>query len=358
MGASPPKPTPPREMAAAQTGANFSTSMMNNTMGMVNQRGPLGSLTYNQTGSQRITGPGGETYDVPRFTATTQLTGRGQGIMDLGSEAMRNAAYGLNKRADVVRQMPRKMDTSGMPGLVGGVDTGGDLARSFDPGGDIQTSYAGADDFSADRQRVEGALMDRMSRYIDNDREDLATRLANQGIGLGSEAFSDAQADFGRNVNDARLAAIINAGQEQARLVNMARDAAAFNNRAVGQQYNQNMGLAQFGNQAELQDFNRNLSAAQFQNAARTQDMQERMALRAQPVNEFLALQGGTQVQQPQFAQFQPQPVPAVNMAGIMAQNDQANMDRWQQRQAATGSFIGGLGGLASGIGGLMGFGR
>ena len=43
---SPPKPPNPKDTSAAQTGTNVSTSIANNMMGLINQKGPTGSLTY------------------------------------------------------------------------------------------------------------------------------------------------------------------------------------------------------------------------------------------------------------------------------------------------------------------------
>jgi len=89
-------------------------------------------------------------------------------------------------------------------------------------GGNITRSYSG--DFSDDRRRVEDALMERMRRFQDRDAEQMRTQLANQGIGVGSDAYTDTVQDFQRGVNDARLGAILSAGEEQARMVGMERD--------------------------------------------------------------------------------------------------------------------------------------
>lgn len=345
MGKSPPRPTPPREMAAAQTGANFATAQMNNTMGMMGQQNPFGSLSYSQTGSQSFTDPNtGQSYDVPMFTARTQLAPAQQRIQSLQNEgARRMAATGANRALDI-REMG-DFSTEGMTERPGYVRTGSALRQRFDQGGPIQTSYEGADDFSADRQRVEDALMDRMNPRLDRDREAMRTQLVNQGIDIGSQAYSAAQEDFGRNVNDARLSAILGAGDEQARMVGMARDAAAFNNQAVGQEFGQNQAAAEFFNRSEMNGFNRRLAAAGYRGDTRDAQMREALQQRALPFQELSSLRTGQPVV-PQFNPFTPQGMQPAQIANYMAANDQARVNAWGQRQAAIGSAIGGLGGF------------
>ena len=69
-----PPPPDPYKTAQAQLGTNIQTGIANSVMGNVNQVGPTGSTIYNQSGTQTITGPDGQTYQVPRYTQTTQLS--------------------------------------------------------------------------------------------------------------------------------------------------------------------------------------------------------------------------------------------------------------------------------------------
>ena len=78
-------------------------------------------------------------------------------------------------------------------------DTIAKAQRSFDPGGKIQTTFGDAgditrilrpaDDFSADRQRVEESLMDRINPQLARERGNIEQRLADQGIRYGSQAY-------------------------------------------------------------------------------------------------------------------------------------------------------------------------
>jgi hypothetical protein len=75
---------------------------------------------------------------------------------------------------------------------------------------------AGAD---GGRARVEDALFSRINPSLERDREGLESRLRNQGLAPGGEAWRSAMEDFGRNVNDARLAVTAQAGNEQSRAI-------------------------------------------------------------------------------------------------------------------------------------------
>ena len=246
----PPKPPDPRETSQASTSTNIGTSIANTMMQNVGQVGPTGSLRYDQTGSHRWTDPyTNQTYEVPQFTATTSL-----------SPEMQRVHSGLiNQAGNVVDNM------SSAP------------MRNFD-------EY---------RTQSLDALMGRMNPMMQRDEEAMQTRLANQGIGIGSRAFSSAQDDAARARNDARLGAVLASGDEQARMMQM--DA-----------------------------------------------MQ-----RSQPINEITALLSGTQVATPNFQVNRPSGIPTTDVGGLINQN-------FQQRQ---GNYNTAMSNWQSGIGGLFGMG-
>ena len=94
----------------------------------------------------------------------------------------------------------------------------GPIATTFGASGPITTTYGPADNFSADRQRVEDALMARMNPQLEVTRNTIQQQLADQGIRYGSRAYSDAMMEYSRQADDARWGAIQNAGQEQQRM--------------------------------------------------------------------------------------------------------------------------------------------
>jgi len=93
--------------------------------------------------------------------------------------------------------------------------------------GDLGQSMPG--DFSDDRQRVEQALFDRAMSYarpeMERSREALEERLANQGIPIGSEAYTSEMDRLGRQqgltTSNLLREAISGGGNEQSRLFGM-----------------------------------------------------------------------------------------------------------------------------------------
>ena len=175
---SPPKPPDPKETAQASIGTNVGTAIANTMMGNVNQVGPGGSLSYDQTGSHSWTDPyTNQTYDIPTFTATTNMSPEMQEIY------------------------------SGLTGQAGRVVNNLSDASPLDA-----TQY---------RDQAEQALLARMQPQFDQDRERMETQMANQGIGIGARAFQSAQGNLDRGINDARLGAILAGGDEASRMMQM-----------------------------------------------------------------------------------------------------------------------------------------
>lgn len=87
----------------------------------------------------------------------------------------------------------------------------------------------GVNDFSADRQRIEQALMGRARGELDTrynqETADFEQQMANQGIDIGSERYKRERAlfDKGRNeaYNDANFRAMLAGGDEQKRLFDL-----------------------------------------------------------------------------------------------------------------------------------------
>jgi hypothetical protein len=215
--------------------------------------------------------------------------------------------------------------------------------------------------------------MGRLDQQRGRDMEGLRTQLANQGINIGTEAYSRALQDFERTNTDMRTSAILGSAQEQSRLLGEARAAGGFTNQARQQDFTNRAGLfglgedqrryadamaqQQFGNQQAIQGRGDAIAGAQFaqqqsifdaQDNARARALQEQLALRNQPINEITALMSGSQVQTPQFGIAQSAMIPTTDYAGIRQQgfnNQQAN---YQQQNANYQAMMGGLFGLGS----------
>lgn len=254
----------------------------------------------------------------------------------------------------------------------------GKASTSFNAGGPIQTGFGGyggitntygpADNFSADRQRVEDSLMQRMNPQLQAERQSVEQRLADQGIRYGSQAYSSAMDDYNRQSNDARFAAVGQAGGEQQRMNQMAAQLAAFQNQAQAQGYEQAQGLAQFGNQAQAQQFTQNAALEAFRNAglaqqisqaqsgfnaqqaARNSWLQEQYARRNQPINEISSLLSGSQVSQPNFVNTPGSQIATTDIGGLVNQNFQNQMSVYGQQSQNANAAIGGVLGGAAGL--------
>ncbi|TPJ97630.1 tail fiber domain-containing protein [Mesorhizobium sp. B2-5-9] len=397
-----PDPPDPHDTAAASNSTNISTAIANAFLGNVNQNTPQGSVSWDQSGTYSYTDPyTGDTYDIPRFTSTQTYSPEEQGIFDANQGArqnLANLAEGQSGRLNELLGTPFSLSGapsagkagnytqySGGPSLTSQLGNAGAITNSIGAAGDITKTYG--TDFSQDRQRVEDALFQRMEPSMAQDRQSLETQLANQGIRVGSDAYSAAQGDYGRNVNDARLGAILNAGQEQSRLVGLEANRAAFENSAQAQQYGQNANDAQFQNSAQAQQYGQNLSSAQFgndarqqmyqnqyaatqgnnalasqafneQNALRSQYLNEQYAQRNQPINEITALLSGSQVSNPNFVNANMPTIPTTDVAGLINTNYN---QRVAQAQGNNQNILGGLFGLGGsmlqGAGAAGGFG-
>jgi hypothetical protein len=254
-----PAPTPPdpKETAAAQTGTNVSTAIANTVLGNVDQSTPDGSLTYDQSGSYSWTDPStGQTHTAPRFTATQTLSPEQTAIKSQTDAAELNLAETANQQSAFMK------DYIGRP-----VDLSSGNVDSY-----INTHFG--DDFKERWDRTEA---------------DMETKLANQGIKRGSEAYTRAVADLSQNRNDAH-------------------------DNLYGNLY----GQAQSAITAE----------------------------RNQPINEIGALLSGSQVNQPNYVNANTGQIPTTDYAGLVNQNYQQRLGIWQQEQAQRERNLGGLFGL------------
>lgn len=201
--------------------------------------------------------------------------------------------------------MPSSFNYGGLPDGVGYVNPG--QIQSEFGGNSPLTMSVGANDFSADRQKVEDALYARNTSRLDpqfqQSQRAMETQLTNQGVLPGSKAWQNAMRDFNFAKNDAysnaRNDAIAQGGAEQGRLFGMDLSKAQFANTAAGQDYSQALGRGSFANAAQAQQFGQGQQNASLANALRGQLSQEQLsgaqlnaqlaqAARQQGVNELM----------------------------------------------------------------------
>lgn len=289
----PKAPAPPDYAAAAQQQgvANVNSAIASNYLNQVNQVGPNGSLTYSYDQAHGYTLPDGT--HIPGVTATTTLSPAQQQLQDQNnqiSSSLNNLA--ISGIGDVAHTVATPIDMNSLPALHTGVNTA---------------------DGTALRDQITNAYMQRLQPQLDRDRAALDTKLANQGITNGSQAYNNDQNVFQQGVNDQRIAALLAGDQEQ-----------------------QNV-------------FNRGLANAQLGNNARNQSLQEAEFARTEPLNLLNALRSGNQVNLPQFgnvsggAQIQAAPI-------YQAANDQysAAMQQYNAQLQSQNALLGGVGSLGA----------
>ncbi len=382
--ASPPEPPSPYATAGAQTGTNVSTAVANSYLNNVNQVTPQGNLTYGQTGTYSWQDPVSmATYNIPQFTATQSRTPIGE-ITDYNTNHARRimSEMAFQQSGALQSHLSAPMNFSdpnlhegGDPADIGGasgprydIEDAGGIQRDFGDAGEITRSYGPEDNYSADRQRVEEALFQRVNPQLQFDEERLRQQLADQGIRYGSPAYHQAMADQSRRVTDTRLGVTAAGGTEQQRLNQMDAQRAAFENSAQGQAYQQLLGRGTFANEAQQQQFGQNAARTQAFNAAtqqrlaqmqsyfnasqarRASQMNEMYARANQPLQQINALMSGSQVQNPNFVNAPSSQIPVTDVAGIINRNYDQQSNNFNSQQQSANALVGGLMGMGANI--------
>jgi len=178
MGKSNSAPPPPDYAGAAKATAdgNLQAAQQATAANRVDTYTPYGNLTYNK-----------DPNDPNRWSSTVSLSDSGQQLLDQQNKT----SIGLGNLQDAATQRVGSMFGSPMP-------------AAYDP---TQATNNASD-------LINSRLLPQQQR----DHADLDTQLANQGIMPGSEAYTRAQDQIGRQQNDARQQAQlegINLGQQQ-----------------------------------------------------------------------------------------------------------------------------------------------
>jgi len=333
-GGSAPAAPDPVKTAQAQTATNKETALWNAVLNNVNQITPYGTLNYTQTG-------GGKKYDDAGYTAAqTAYATKQAELQDIinkgGSQGSVNSAKAnLNmlkaptKNDYLLSDMPptftSEIKLSPEQQALYDTQTRSDNALASLGEGQIGRitdsvstpfSYSGiADGFTeadtaAASQRGEQAILSRLDPRFAQDEESLRTRLINQGIGQGSEAYRREMEQFNQTKNDARNQAIIQG--------------------------------ANYGGTLQQQALER-----------RNQGINEYTTQRNAPLNEYIGLTSGSQVQNPTFNDTNYQGAQSVDYAGLVNNQYQQQLAQYNANQAGSNSLMGGLfslgGSVASG---------
>lgn len=371
MGKSSRAPAPPDPYATsqAQTQSNRDTAAYNAAIDRVNTYTPLGSQEFTQTGTDPTTG-------APIYRNDIKLTPDQQALFDQQTQQnLRLGNIADNMMGQVGASYGGPVNTSGLPQLrdapqVRGYSDslnvrGPQLRDSIDTTG-LPTLY-GSGDLETMRGNAESALYDRNTAYLDRqsarDESALRSRLANQGVVEGSEAYKNAMDDLNQSkemaYRQARNESIAGAGAEASRLFGLSSAArgqlfgensttAGFQNDARGQAMAEALARGSFANQSTAAGNQDALAAAGFGNSARSQGLQETLALRNQPLNEFNSLRSASPVSMPQFSAPGSVSAAPTDVAGNIwnAYNGQVNSAN--ARTTSNNAFMSGLFGLGA----------
>jgi hypothetical protein len=246
----PPAPPDPAATAAAQTASNVKTATTQQQLNMVDQTNPYGSVAYTQTGKWED--------GTPKFAANTTLS----------PEEMRNQRQQWefdNLTNDLgINQTKKLTDHLGKPIELGNEAT---EARLMELG----------------RKRMDPMFADRRSA--------METKLYNQGVMPGTEAYDREMLRLTEGENDAYNSLLL---------------------------------------------------------AGRGQAVQEGLTARNQPINEITALMSGGQVTQPNFTSTPQTNVAGTDIAGLtMDAYKMGPLANWQAQNANRQAMMGGIFGLA-----------
>ena len=265
-------PPPPDYAAAARETAsgNLEAAKYSTVANRANQYTPYGSLTW-QRGAT----------DFDPWTQQISLTNEGQALLDQSNKTSGNLAN-LQDEASA-RVKAQQAAGWGDQNLV---------QSPFNPG-----------------ETAQDAIMRRTQPMLDRSRASAETRLANQGIQQGSEAWRNAQDDIGRQENDAY-------------------SQAALQGISTGQQ-------------------------------ARQQGIQEQQYFNTRDLNALNALRTGSQVTNPTFGGYAQQATTAgPDMLGAANSQYNAELGATNAKNAGIGNLTSGLFGLGSAfLGGPVGAG-
>lgn len=298
---SPPAPTDPKVSSAADQQAQTGTAIAQTWMNNPQRTNPYGTQTFTRTGTQYTKDAQGNQIEIPTFDENITFSEAEQKNYDYQNQLnWQMSQMGLDQLNRVSDTLSSPLDNSNLPAVD----------RSL-----LNKDYEGY------RQQALDTYRRYMNPELDRQAAANYTDLANRGISEGSEAYREAMALQNRQRNDADLQMIMGAGSEMDRA------------------------------------YQQNLQTFQTQDTSRERALQEQMALRNQPINEISALTSGTQVNNPQFSQYQAGTIRPTDVAGQYNHYDQMRMQAYQAEVQASNARMSGLFGLGSSlIGGAFRF--
>jgi hypothetical protein len=298
-----PKPPPVPNagaIASAQGAANEGVARTQASLNRADTYTPYGSVTFEDLGDDR-------------WRTTQTLSEAQQGISDTQEQLGQSMGDLANTRFGQIDQ--------------GAFDLGGiqDYQQSIDRSG--LTAIPGQNDFDAARNEAEDAsfnrVWDRLGTQFDDEQTSMTNDLANQGIVMGSDAYTQAFDRFNTRKNDARIAA----GYDS---IGAGRD--AYNNMFQNAMLSRQQGASELTNDMGMA------------NQGRQQAINDRLQVRGQPMNELAAiLQGSPAVNMPQQQPIAQVGVQAPDVIGANALSSGIAANNYNQQIGQQNAAIGAL---------------
>lgn len=185
-----PPPPNPTTVANAQTGTNISTAVANSELGNVNQVGPTGSTSFNQTGG--YTDPTTGQW-VPSYTETQSLNPTLASILS-GTEGAASSlvptAQTLATNAGTSATTPLNVNQTANNATIAGGPQALDQPVA-------QAAYTAGQEF--------------LQPQFNQQQEDLQDQLARQGISVGTPGYGNAETQLMNSQNAADVGLANNA---------------------------------------------------------------------------------------------------------------------------------------------------
>jgi hypothetical protein len=301
-----------------------------------NQITPWGTKTTTQTGPKDTDYTVTTALNPADQARLDQQRGIEKGLMDLAPDALTN----------VYNHLSQDVNTANLPPMAYEVDTRGQ--KNLDYSGLPGAQY-GVGSTDAIRKEMEdaawGKYISRAQPLQQQQTDQLNTRIANMGgvtTGAGAQKMSGALAtQQGDQNRQAIFDSILQGGNAAQQEQNMRLAGANLWNTSRDQDANLLNQQTGFNNAVNQTDVQNAFANANLTNATRQQGLNENAQLRQMPLNELMAMLGGTQVNSPQFQPINPtqiQPAPIFDAAKAENANNTSSAN----------STTGAIGGIAS----------
>lgn len=361
-----PPPAPDYTSAAQATAqGNLQAAQAATAANRVNQITPYGNLNYYESGR--------DSQGNPMWTAQQTLSPEQQQILDQQNRASIGLGQTINDQLGMVQNTMNKGFNPNTPAIqYGGQAPQLDKISAQSP--EFQKMDAQGPQLKTDLgtsgmagwDRAQAILNQRLQPQLQVQQEQLDTKLRNQGLMPGTEAYNRSKAALGMQQNDlinqSQLTAqnigqnLFNQDLQAGQFGNQAQTQMnqnqlanqGFNNAASQQAYQNQMGQTQANNAIAQQQYANQQSAANLSNQAQQQAYNQAMTNYNMPLNTLSALRSGAQVQNPTFVNSAQQATTqGADLLGAAGMQQNAAMGATNAANAAQANMSSGLMGLA-----------